>query len=282
MNVYFVNPKHFSLVRFGAFLNILKVGEVYNLMDRSDAIGEYINLCGELCTFDRDNATFETALKIAVYKFIKPISTPIVEHGEWTGNFAVSDIYKDSTFLNPIKNIKNTEDKNLLVFYDEPLRGGSNDFAIYSLNILCKYSDGIDYSKRICFLKISSMLRDTMCLNSKRKWIVCKCTNKQTNRTYDPIMKYLYLETKKIYPKEREELSFVQFFLTKDGYDTRTAVIKKEQEAEEAERRWNEQQEVAYDDAQEEAREMEAERIFYLSGSQTTYYDIYGDEDEEW
>ena len=110
--------------------------------------------CKGLITISRKPyETFDEVKKRAVYKFVEPISKPIIAYDEWIGDCMVEDLYKESDSKHFIDNL-NLQDPNILIFY--PTRYSSNESSTiklfsYIFNILRKYSKGgIDYKKRLC------------------------------------------------------------------------------------------------------------------------------------
>ena len=87
----------------------------------------------------------QSFFKKCVYSFIKEISVPIKYHGVSEGEYYVRDLYSESMSLNPIYNIENLDDPNILILRDPQSYGTiGKDFRTFSMNILNKYGN-IDY-----------------------------------------------------------------------------------------------------------------------------------------
>ena len=207
-----MNPRYISSKKINIFLEVLKVNQIINLINPQSYSIPNIDSKIEIHNFFTEDKG--KLLKESVYKFITPISKPIIDNCKWTGDNKVLDLYKNSYSGNPIHNLIKCEEKNLAVFTDT-----DNDFWMqfseYTTAILMKYGGIYKYSDRICFCKIHQTLNYSwIYLNKKQKYLICK----SQNYLYDPLLSYINIKTKEICEQEMNSKSIFEFFLTSEGF----------------------------------------------------------------
>lgn len=233
MNVYSLNPKWLKANALKNIISILKVKKVYCFIDSDD-----YNSLNNVELLKWDGGGFEGFLNKCVYNFVNMISEPIFYKGEFTGERYVKDMFKESRSLNPIFNIENLDDPNILIIWKpdeqkQAKRGVLTTFREYSMNILNKYGN-IDYLDRICFYFFDRYLSLSYILNKKINYygkmqsipVPAVIDNIQIRRdpktgilkefhenSYDPLLSYLLVKSNDLLEGD----SIQERFLTKDG-----------------------------------------------------------------
>ena len=218
MNIYSLNPIWLKDNALDVIISILKVKKVYCFIS-SENYKKIKNV--ELHIWD--GCDLEEFLKKCVYDFVNIISEPLYYKGEFIGERYVKDMFKGSLPLNPIYNVENLDDPNILVLYnpEEPKltkRGILSMFKNYSMNILNKYGN-IDYLDRICFYIFDSYLSKSFIykkkcdLRGEIKSVPVVAIISRYNETYDPLLSYLFLKSNDIL----EGSSVQERFLKKEG-----------------------------------------------------------------
>lgn len=233
MNIYFLNPKWVCPDRIISLTQILKVKKVFCFLEQDNnvicKIPKYISL------FNLNNNDVELFLKQCVYSFVNEISEPLICDGNYTGDRIVKDVYKDSLSRNPIYNIENLDDPNILILYDPIISnqlkyGIIGAFRKYSMNILNKYGQ-INYMDRICFYMFDKFLHCSYIYypieNNKYRLINSIIYSERSiyrsdihdfitqYSAYDPLLSYIRFKIAELGYKE----SVQSFFLTKEGLE---------------------------------------------------------------
>ncbi len=167
MNTYFLNPSYFNAERFHIFLDILKVNKVIDLTDLTNRNHQISTLCQSLIIYDRKNTDINVAKQQAVYIFNEPMCKAIIDKGRLTGNFEVNDVYKESYAFNPIYNLENSNDDNVLILIEENFI--CKDFVKYSFSLLAKYAEYYKFENRICFIRFYKLLEGAAMFNQRMK-----------------------------------------------------------------------------------------------------------------
>lgn len=241
MNIYFYNPRWLNPEWFPLFMEILKVGEIINAMPFSERPSILIEQYKKLCHFDWKGEKDENLYVKVTNQILKRISIPVHEKGKWTGCCEVKDIYTDSKHNNPIRNIINCNDENILVFCEDII---ISRIPKYCFNTLRKYGGDSRYEGRLCFYLIGEFLRkDKIYLRVRKypEWVDATFSDKKGNAYY-PIIAYLNKKSKELKPAERGSLTTLQFFLSEEGH---CVYLKKREEEikrkEEERKRWEEE-----------------------------------------
>ena len=197
MNCYFIDLQYFNSEHLDLLIQILKVNKIIKLNEQSDIDKDILERYAPYIIYDRKSENLETSVKKAVYRFNTPLCTPIYDKGTLTGKFEIHDICNDSNHLNPIYNLENREDDNILILYT--IRKGYDvtiQFVRYALNILKKYAGNINFEDRICFCTINPFFNNAW-LCSRGRFYACKVTNHNAaneSTHYNPILSYLNLK----------------------------------------------------------------------------------------
>ncbi|MBR6841067.1 MAG: hypothetical protein IKM77_02040 [Prevotella sp.] len=233
MNIYSLNPQWLINNALETIITILKVKKVYCFI-ASDEYNRLNNV--ELLRWD--GADLEDFLNKCVYNFVNMISEPLLCKGEFSGERYVKDLFKESRSLNPIFNIENLDDPNILIIWkpDEQKQAKRDiltTFREYSMNIINKYGN-IDYLDRICFyyfdryLSLSFILKKRLNIYGKMQSMPVPAVidNIQIRRdpktgilkeihenSYDPLLSYLLFKSNDLLEGD----SVQERFLTKDG-----------------------------------------------------------------
>lgn len=231
MNIYSLSPKWLKCNALETIINILKVKKVYCFIPSYDSN----ELKGVETLFTWDGTNIDDFLKICVYDFVNILCEPLFFNGDYTGERIVKNLFSESLGLNPIYNIENLDDPNILILWtpDVPKRGIMSMFRNYSMNILNKFGT-IDYMDRICFycfdsfLSISYIFKKSH-ININKKWeyrlFIAVISSryqqydsdgvsfKYVDHSYDPLLSYMYLKTNNIIDGN----SLQDRFLTSDG-----------------------------------------------------------------
>ena len=231
MNIYSLTPKWLKCNALETIINILKVKKVYCFIPSYDSN----ELKGVETLFTWDGTNIDDFLKKCVYDFVNILCEPLFFNGDYTGERIVKNLFSESLGLNPIYNIENLDDPNILILWtpDVPKRGITLSFRTYSMNILNKYGT-IDYMDRICFYYFDSFLSSSYIFkkthrNMNMKWeyrlyravIASRYTqydsetkvSKYVDHSYDPLLSYMYLKTNNFIDGN----SLQDRFLTSDG-----------------------------------------------------------------
>lgn len=218
MNVYFMNPRYISSEKINIFLEVLKVNQIINLINPESY--HIPNIDSKIEIYNYFTEDKDKLLKEAVYKFITPISKPIIDNGKWTGNNKVMDLYKNSYSGNPIHNLIKCDEYNTFIFCENEI-SFCTKHANYTIAILNKYAENLTYSNRICFCYIDSLLSSSLIyLPNSRNYEFCflNLTKRNGNRYYNPLISYLNIKTNELYPYHQNNIDIYKFFLTKEGY----------------------------------------------------------------
>ena len=231
MNVYSLNPQWLKDNALEKIIDILKVKKVYCFI-ASDDYNRLSNV--ELLRWN--GADLEEFLKKCVYNFVNVISEPVFFNGEFTGERIVKNMYNDSLGMNPIYNIENLNDPNILILWTSDThihmkRGVLSTFKDYSMNILNKYG-AIDYMERICFYCFDSYLSCSYifkkAFKKNMKWVYrlsvavianryeqydSQLNHRYVDHSYDPLLSYMFMKTKNIL----EGNTLQERFLTIEG-----------------------------------------------------------------
>lgn len=243
MNVYFIDSESLNAEHFSIFVDILKIGEIYSLSPSSVKANLLVDSCG-LDTIL--NVARNIPYKYAVYRFVDKIKQSFFYY-EYCVDTFVDDTFINSKYNNPIWNIHNCEEKNVLVL-DSDSKNYSNidDFPNYALNILRKYGKDDRYSQRICFYRFDEFLRKNGIVLLNRRWRNAVSTDKKTGRRYDMVLAYMHHKFKEFSDEIKGGTTFMQFFLSKEKCEDYDRIVEEErQKAQEAaayqdEQAWNE------------------------------------------
>lgn len=233
MNIYSLNPQWLKRNALEAIIDILKVRKVYCFIPSYDSNG--LNKIETLLIWDGTN--LDDFFKKCVYDFVNILSEPLFFNGDYIGERIVKNMFSESLGLNPIYNIENLNDPNILILWtpdvQKQLKGGiTSMFRNYSMNILNKYGS-IDYMERICFycfdsfLSCSYIFRKKMTMEGKFVYIPSKAvianrydkydsklgTFKWVDYSYDPLLSYMFQKTTIIL----DGISLQERFLTTEG-----------------------------------------------------------------
>jgi hypothetical protein len=211
MNVYFFDPRFLKVERFPILLEILKVRRVIDLMSPSARNG-ICDLHNPKLIFSRQNLDLATATKQAVYAFNEPICRGRIEKGEFITEFVSRDLYVQSSAYNPIYNLENCNDDNVLVLIEQRRKDilVCNDFSRYSLNILRKYIGEDIYKDRICFCWID-LTMNHVSIRYKGKYYSLQKEVENTDGSahcYNPLLSYIDLKIRESY-KSNDLYSFL-------------------------------------------------------------------------
>ena len=258
MNVYAINPELFKEDKLSYLLNILKIKQVISLIDECPSVLLPFLIFKAEYNFDNSDECINRNLKQAVYKFIAPICSLEYNHGQWTGGFQTFNLYEKSRAYNPIFNLVNCEEDNVLILSRGYDFLDYEKFIHYSLNILHKHAQDFHYENRICFIRFDETIYDseyekTLLLNKtsifcngkfnslvRYKPLIYNPDNglkvgysysiynlprlehkasqlmKKNGQYYDPIISYIDMKSKELYPIERGDSDLSDFFLGKE------------------------------------------------------------------
>ena len=165
MNILSFDPTFLQPAKMPVLLRAFRITEVFNLMPYDADMEEILTSCQEVLTINRKpHETLDEAKRRAVYQLAGKISTPIIAHGQWTGQCEVADLYQKSNSENFVANLS-LDDPNTLILSQTGSTSKEKstiNILTYLHNILRKHST-IDYKRRICstFLSKYITLEDT-------------------------------------------------------------------------------------------------------------------------
>lgn len=267
MNIYGINPQIIREDKFSILIKILKVKKIISFIDNYPSICEPLIIYKANIDFDNYIDSLNKNIKHAVYKFCAPMCSPKYDEGKWNNEFLIRDLYKNSKAYNPIYNMENCNDDNLLFFISD----GCTDiiyepFIKYSLNILKKYANEFQYDKKLCFTcfndltwegdlyfcrtkmfhegKFKSMIRyiplkyhseiklkvgESYSFPPDKLKYPTKLKMNENGIFYDPLLSYINIKSKELYPSERKDSDIIDFFLGKSHLDFtfRTSIEEK-------------------------------------------------------
>ena len=252
MNVYFIDSESLNAEHFSIFVDILKIGEIYSLSPSSVKANLLIDSCGLDSIL---NVARNISYKYAVYRFLDKIKQSVFHYEDCVDTFVV-DTFINSKYNNPIWNIHNCEEKNVLVLDSERKNYFNiNDFPNYALNILRKYGKDDRYRQRICFYRFDEFLRKNGNVFLNRRWCNAVSTDKKTGRRYDAVLAYMHHKFKELSAEIKGGMTSMQFFLSKEKCEDYDKMIEAEEE-----RRQEEYENMRAQEWEEDfRREMESE-----------------------
>lgn len=239
MNIYSLNPQWLKCNALETIIDILKVKIVYCFIPSYDSNG--FKDVETLLTWDGTN--LDDFFKKCVYNFVNILLKPLYFKGDYIGERIVKNLFCDSLGLNPIYNIENLDDPNILLLWTPNVHkhGIITMFRDYSMNILNKFGT-IDYMDRICFYCFDSFLSYSYIFKKTIKKLNMKweyrlftaviasryyqfdsdgVSSKYVDHSYDPLLSYMFLKTNNIIDGD----SLQDRFLTSEGikeYEDRT------------------------------------------------------------
>ncbi len=239
MNVYSLNPQWLKCNVLETIIDILKVKRVYCFIPSYDS--NELKDVETLLIWDGTN--LEGFFKKCVYNFVNILSEPLFFNGDYVGERIVKNMFSESLGLNPIYNIENLNDPNILLLWTPNVHkhGIITMFRDYSMNILNKYGT-IDYMDRICFYCFDSFLSYSYIFkktikNMNMKWeyrlftaVIASryqqydsdgVSSKYVDHSYDPLLSYMFVKTN----NNIDGKSLQDRFLTSEGikeYEDRT------------------------------------------------------------
>jgi len=258
MNVYFLSDTIYIRKRLSILCDIFKIRKIINFDYRTDQLKEcdhHIDnsmLLYKAVIEDETNYdVIEKMVKQAVYTFNSPICKV---NGE--GGFTINDKYKNSNARNPIHNLEYCDDDNVLVLCHCEEDFISSLFTKYSINILKKYAPELHYENKICFLKFKRLDEEwdfrsnsyvfyqgnfkSLCrfipqknnyginLELGRSYSIYNLPQqyeirrylKEIGIYYDPVISYLNIKLKELYPKEIKDKDILFFLYGEDIFNT--------------------------------------------------------------
>lgn len=192
------------------------------------------------------------SIRQAVYKFNAEMCTPKPNMGTWNREFFIHDIYKDSKAHNPIYNLEYCNDENVLVLINYDTENYYEQFINHSLNILKKHATNLHYENRLCFILFNEgeeyklthyFVRTNVYSNGEFKslvrylpteydsdinlkvgksysvfylppsWKIPREKVFKKGLVYDPLISYINLKSKELYPNIRKDSDILDFFL---------------------------------------------------------------------
>lgn len=162
MNVYAINPELFKEEKLFCLLNILKIKQVISLIEECPLVLSPFLIFKVKYDSNYSEESINRNIQQAVYKFIAPICSLKYNQGRWNGEFQIYDLYKESRAYNPIYNLENCEEGNVLILSSSADNFlDYKKFVRYSLNILRKHAQDYHYENRICFVQFDETNYDS-------------------------------------------------------------------------------------------------------------------------
>ena len=231
MNVYFVARNYIKENSWEYLIDVLKVDTVFSFVDVNDMSEPLRNQLGKkLIRYKRylpEGGDISAFMKKCVNKIIEGA----LKIHQVDGRLTHEDLdgYLESRYNNPVRNLKYTEDKNVMIVCDMYTReltdlitipifhtitrtieyekesgrisnyyvDASMETALYTYNTLKKYIDSDKYRERICFVRFG---KNEEQLSFKTKWsnsITRTTDGKEIERAF---YKYVIAELNKKYP----------------------------------------------------------------------------------